>query len=169
MIWTAPNRECQLPILHYRAHDYGRSLVSRAIDWPKRNATLKLAIDQAINRTASLTHYFWSGRVLPAQSENDSVKDLALTIAQAKGGTTLEGTLNGVRMPRFDGGDPDAVDIWQYASTTYTTKSRGEVFVVKGESLRSGNVWEVFVSQLNSHSNVIEPDSNASCCRSTRN
>ena len=51
-------------------------------------------------------------------------------------------------MPKFDGSDPDAGDIWQYASNTYSSKSRGEVFVVKGESLRSGNVWEVFISRI---------------------
>jgi len=54
--------------------------------------------------------------------------------------------MDDVPMPDYAGGDPDAEDIWQYASDAYAAESRGDVFVVKGESLRPGNVWEVYVS-----------------------
>ncbi|KZV88005.1 hypothetical protein EXIGLDRAFT_723109, partial [Exidia glandulosa HHB12029] len=46
-------------------------------------------------------------------------------------------------MPDFTdaGGD----DIWQYASDVYASMTKGDAYFAKGESLRPGNVWEVYV------------------------
>ncbi|EJD47038.1 hypothetical protein AURDEDRAFT_184229 [Auricularia subglabra TFB-10046 SS5] len=112
--------------------------------WSKTHPGMKEAIDAAVARTAGKTHYFWSGRVLPATSHEDGVMDRAMDIAKSKGGTTLELTLDGVNMPVPRGPDPDGKTIWQYASDEYAAASRGDVYFVKGESLRSGNVWEVY-------------------------
>ncbi|EJD43954.1 hypothetical protein AURDEDRAFT_167008 [Auricularia subglabra TFB-10046 SS5] len=112
--------------------------------WSATHPGMKEAIDAAVAKTAGKTHYFWSGRVLPATSHEDGVMDRAMDIAKSKGGTTLELTLDGVDMPVPRGPDPDGKTIWQYASDEYAAASRGDVYFVKGESLRSGNVWEVY-------------------------
>jgi len=123
-------------------------LVRRASDWPTRHPELKATIDRALKKTGARPHFFWSGRVLPATSDDDSVIERGVKLALSKGGTTLEHTIEGVPMPDYDGDDPDAEEIWQYASDAYAAESRGDVYVVLGESLRPGNVWEVFVSRI---------------------
>ncbi|EJD51691.1 hypothetical protein AURDEDRAFT_159428 [Auricularia subglabra TFB-10046 SS5] len=112
--------------------------------WMTKNPQLKAQIDAAVSKTASKPHFFWSGRTLPATSDDDSVLPRAIQTAKARGGTTLELTVESVPMPDFDGADPDVDEIWQYASDEYANASRGDVYFIKGESLRSGNVWEVY-------------------------
>lgn len=112
--------------------------------WMTKNPQLKAQIDAAVAKTASKPHFFWSGRTLPATSDDDSVLPRAIQTAKARGGTTLELTVESVPMPDFDGADPDVDEIWQYASDEYANASRGDVYFIKGESLRSGNVWEVY-------------------------
>lgn len=131
------------------AHSF---ITRRAEDssWSATHPGLKQAIDAAVARTASKPHYFWSGRIAPlaartleSRAHADSVIYRAMDIAKARGGTTLELTMEKVDMPTYTGGDPDRKEIWQYASDEYASASRGDAYFVKGESLRSGNVWEV--------------------------
>ncbi|KAH7097967.1 hypothetical protein BKA62DRAFT_714676 [Auriculariales sp. MPI-PUGE-AT-0066] len=105
--------------LHAR-HADSRLMARAATAWDATHPGLKASIDAAVARTAAKPHYFWSGRVMPALSEDDSVMPMAQKIATARGGTTLEQTV-AVRSP-----------------------ASNAVFFVKGESLRPGNVWESY-------------------------
>ncbi|KZV86005.1 hypothetical protein EXIGLDRAFT_232665 [Exidia glandulosa HHB12029] len=118
----------------------------RAESWSATHPGLQEQIDSAVRTTSSKIHFFWSGRMLPALSEDDSVMLPTQKLAQQRGGTTLELTTKLVVMPSWGGGDKDAKAIWQYASDMYAAASKGDTYFVKGESLRGGNVWEVHVS-----------------------
>lgn len=119
---------------------YG-ALRRRAEDWEATHPGLRQDIDAANARTAAIPHYFWTGRIGP----NDlSVMDRAMQIATKRGGTTLEGTMAKVALPTFAGNDPDAEEMWQYASENYAAAARGDVYVIKGENLRRGNVWDTY-------------------------
>ncbi|KZV88455.1 hypothetical protein EXIGLDRAFT_722693, partial [Exidia glandulosa HHB12029] len=133
---------------HGNETQHVEQLSRRAESWSATHPGLKEHIDGAVRRTAGKVHYFWSGRTLPAHTNNDSVLLTAQKIAKQRGGTTLELTTEGVPMPDYGGNDPDAEVIWQYASDMYASASSGDTYVVKGESLRGGNVWEVYVSSF---------------------
>ncbi|EJD43995.1 hypothetical protein AURDEDRAFT_167046 [Auricularia subglabra TFB-10046 SS5] len=130
-----PRRNATDPTVSRRAED---------TSWSATHPGLKEAIDTAIAKTAGRSHFFWSGRVLPALTNDDSVMPRAIAMAKQRGGTTLELTIEAVAMPEFGGGDPDREEIWQYASDEYANSARGDVYIVKGETLRPGNVWEVY-------------------------
>jgi hypothetical protein len=84
--------------------------------------------------------FFWSGRT----SKGKDVTDMALEIAQGKGGNTLEGMLAkyNIDMPTWDASNPAVVKIWEDVSALYATQVSGEVRAVLGKNLRSGNIWE---------------------------
>ncbi|KZV99526.1 hypothetical protein EXIGLDRAFT_831464 [Exidia glandulosa HHB12029] len=126
------------------AHATAGQVHRRAERWSASHPGLQAQIDDAVAATATKPHYFWSGRYLPARSEADTVMHSAQTIAEARHGTTLELTVGHVPLPPFLGTDPDRSDIWQYASDAYAAASKGDAYFVKGESLRAGNVWDVF-------------------------
>ncbi|EJD43984.1 hypothetical protein AURDEDRAFT_167037 [Auricularia subglabra TFB-10046 SS5] len=136
------------------AHDnrtHGMFLTRRAGEpaWSATHPGLKATIDAAVAKTAPKPHFFWSGRIAPlgalaARAHADSVMPRAMALAKQRGGTTLELTIDSLPLPDYKGGDPDREEIWQYASDEYANAARGEVFFVKGESLRPGNVWEVY-------------------------
>ncbi|EJD46581.1 hypothetical protein AURDEDRAFT_113655 [Auricularia subglabra TFB-10046 SS5] len=132
---SRPRNITESPFLSRRAEDTA---------WSATHPGLKAAIDGAVRKTAAKPHYFWSGRILPATSNADGVMSHAIQIAKARGGTTLELTMEGVPMPEYGGDDPDTEEIWQYSSDEYAHSAKGDVFFVKGESLRAGNVWEVY-------------------------
>ena len=97
--------------------------------------------------------YFWSGRT----SNGNGVKDMALEIAQGKGGTTLEGLLEkfNVIMPEWDNNNPLVVKLWEDVSGLYANQVSGEVRAVLGKNLRSGNIWEtVELPRLKQNINV---------------
>ncbi|KAH7104590.1 hypothetical protein BKA62DRAFT_767650 [Auriculariales sp. MPI-PUGE-AT-0066] len=79
--------------LHARHAD--RLMARAATAWDATHPGLKASIDAAVARTAAKPHYFWSGRVMPALSEDDSVMPMAQKIAAVRGGTTLEQTVAG--------------------------------------------------------------------------
>ncbi|KZV93085.1 hypothetical protein EXIGLDRAFT_717619 [Exidia glandulosa HHB12029] len=124
---------------------HAEQLRRRAEAWSATHPGLQDAIDAAVRASAGKTHYFWSGRTLPALSDDDWVFEPAQKIAKQRGGTTLEITLDDghVDMPIPRGPDKDAKTIWQYASDAYAGASKGDVYFLKGEVLRGGSVWEV--------------------------
>ncbi|KAH7105276.1 hypothetical protein BKA62DRAFT_741283 [Auriculariales sp. MPI-PUGE-AT-0066] len=93
------------------------------LDWEATHPGLKAKIDQAVARTASKSHYFWTGWYEPAAIPDNSAMNHAV-------GTTLDQTVQSVSMPGWDN-DTDAEDIWNYASDL-------------GEIVRGGNVWVAF-------------------------
>ena len=90
-------------------------------------------------RTENNQAFFWSGRY-----NGDGVKNLAREIAEAKGGTTLEGLLDNLKieMPDWNVNDPHSIKLWEDVSEEYAKQAKGEVKAVLGNSLRDGNVWE---------------------------
>ncbi|WKS95937.1 hypothetical protein [Riemerella columbina] len=97
--------------------------------------------------------FFWSGRT----SKGDGVMDMALEIAQSKGGNTLEGLLAkyNIDMPIWDASNPVTVKIWEDVSALYATQVSGEVRAVLGKNLRPGNIWEtVELPRLKQNPNV---------------
>lgn len=97
--------------------------------------------------------FFWSGRM----SNNQGVMDIALDIAQSKGGNTLEGMLAkyNIEMPIWDANNPASVKAWEDVSALYATQVSGEVRAVLGKSLRPGNIWEtVELPRLKQNPNV---------------
>ncbi len=82
---------------------------------------------------------FWTGRV-----NGESVEQTAGVIAREAGGTTLEMRLadRGIEMPAFDDRTPDAMRAWEEASRYYAEGASGTAYVVMGQELRDGNVWE---------------------------
>lgn len=83
--------------------------------------------------------FFWSGK-----TNGTGGQDVALNIARAKGGITLEGLIakNKITMPEWDINNPKAIKAWEDVSATYAEQVSGEVRAVIGENLRPGNVWE---------------------------
>ncbi|KAF7359595.1 SGNH hydrolase [Mycena venus] len=110
---------------------------SRTID-----PVLKPKIDAAVAATAHLPHYFWTGLLPPFRPRIDSVEPRALDIALRMGGTTLEETVAGIGMPDFEVRDQDSVDTWVYASDAYSNATQGVAFVIRGEQVRDGNVFD---------------------------
>ncbi|KAH7094190.1 hypothetical protein BKA62DRAFT_42626 [Auriculariales sp. MPI-PUGE-AT-0066] len=123
---------------------HGERLARRAPAWDATHPGLKAKIDAAVIRTGSKVHYFWTGLLLPALSANDSVMNPTFTYATARGGTTLEQTMDGVPLPDWASNDADAEDIWNYASDEYAHAAKNDVYVVRGDVVRGGNVWDAF-------------------------
>lgn len=97
--------------------------------------------------------FFWSGRT----SKGEGVMNMALEIAQSKGGNTLEGMLAkyNIQMPVWDAKNPVSVKIWEDVSSLYATQVSGEVRVVLGKKLRPDNIWEnIELPRLKSNKNV---------------
>ncbi len=113
-------------------------------------------------KTEPNTAFFWSGK-----SNGVGGAEKALEIAQAKGGTTLEGMIDskGIKMPEWDINDPLSIKAWQDISGEYAKQVSGEVRAVVGNSLRTGNIWEnVELPRLMENPNVtkitiIDPES----------
>lgn len=104
-------------------------------------------------KTDANKSFFWSGRT----SNGVGVMDLASDLAQAKGGTTLEGLLEKYKilMPEFNDKIPSIVKLWEDVSALYANQVVGEVRAVLGKNLRSGNIWEtVELTRLKQNSNV---------------
>ncbi|WBX98254.1 hypothetical protein [Chryseobacterium gambrini] len=83
--------------------------------------------------------FFWSGR-----TKGIGGQDIALEIAESKGGTTLEGLIdkNKIKMPSWDPDDLNAIKAWEDVSDAYADQVSGEVRAVVGKDLRPGNIWE---------------------------
>ncbi|MGB4776179.1 MAG: hypothetical protein WBP45_13470, partial [Daejeonella sp.] len=86
---------------------------------------IKLLLKTDVNKA-----FFWSGRT----SNGVGVMDMALEIAQGKGGTTLEGILEKykITMPEFNDNIPSVVKLWEDVSALYATQVSGEVRAVLG-------------------------------------
>ncbi len=108
--------------------------------------------------------YFWSGRT----SKGEGVMDMALSIAQMKGGSTLEGLLDKYKilMPEWNANIPSVVKLWEDVSALFANQVSGEVRAVLGKNLRPGNIWEtVELPRLKKNPNVnkiytIDPETN---------
>lgn len=109
---------------------------------------IKLLLKTDVNKA-----FFWSGRT----SNGVGVMDMASDIAQAKGGSTLEGLLEKYKivMPEFNDKIPSVVKLWEDVSALYANQVIGEVRAVLGKNLRAGNIWEtVELVRLKQNSNV---------------
>jgi hypothetical protein len=97
-------------------------------------ATLRAAL-----RTSENGAYFWTGRV-----NGQSVESDALRIANDSDGTTLEGALaaGDITMPVFSDRTPEAIAAWELASRIFAEQASGDVFVVMGDEIREGNVFQ---------------------------
>ncbi len=99
--------------------------------------------DEATLREALQTDengaYFWTGRV-----NGQSVEADALRIANDSDGTTLEGALaaGDITMPVFSDRTPEAIAAWELASRIFAEQASGDVFVVMGDEIREGNVFQ---------------------------
>jgi hypothetical protein len=94
------------------------------------------------------TAFFWSGR-----TNNVGGQTVALEIARARGGTTLEGIIEdkNIWMPEWK---DDQVP-WELVSAAYAQQVSGEVRAVIGAQLRPGNIWEtVELPRLMANPNV---------------
>ncbi|MBE9468859.1 MAG: hypothetical protein IMY72_11165 [Bacteroidetes bacterium] len=83
--------------------------------------------------------FFWSGI-----TNGIGGKNIALDIAESKGGITLEGLLKkkGLDLPEWDINNPVTVKLWEDVSAQYSKQVTGEVRAVVGKTLREGNIWE---------------------------
>lgn len=108
--------------------------------------------------------YFWSGRT----SKGEGVMNMALNIAQANGGSTLEGLLDKfkIAMPEWNANIPSVVKLWEDVSALFANQVSGEVRAVLGKNLRPGNIWEsIELPRLKKNPNVtkiytIDPETN---------
>lgn len=105
---------------------------------------IKRQLDAVMGQTASLKHFFWTGRMLPATQDSDSVMDPAGRMAKSMGGTTLEETIKNVPMPTFAQRDPDSIATWEYASEQFASYAKGDAYLVHGDTTRPDNVWVTF-------------------------
>ncbi|KAH7099863.1 hypothetical protein BKA62DRAFT_273142 [Auriculariales sp. MPI-PUGE-AT-0066] len=135
------------PTVLHASHEYRRMRRATAFGWEATHQGLRQKIDRAVAATASKPHYFWTGFYKPGPTATNtsanSVMNHAFDVAIRKGGTTLEQTVEKVGMPGW-GQDADTEDIWNYASDAYAFASKGDVYVVRGEIVRGGNVWVAF-------------------------
>lgn len=83
--------------------------------------------------------FFWSGK-----TDGIGGAEIALQIAQERGGTTLEGLIEAhqIQMPLWDINNPSSIKVWEDVSAEYARQVSGEVFAVVGTQLREGNIWE---------------------------
>lgn len=79
---------------------------------------------------------FWSGL-------GEKGAEIAQTIAEQRGCTTLEKTLaeKSVDLPEFDPTDTRTVEAWRTVSKTYAQKASGDVRVVLGDSIRADSTF----------------------------
>jgi hypothetical protein len=89
--------------------------------------------------TAPNKAYFWTGR-----NSGISVEQYAAQVASNAGGVTLELALKRAHltMPAWNVNDNASMALWKLASVDFAEQAFGEVHVVKGWEIRSGNVWE---------------------------
>ncbi|MFF1823620.1 FG-GAP-like repeat-containing protein [Kribbella sp. NPDC058245] len=85
-------------------------------------------------RTGPNKAFFWTG----------GIETQAGAIASVRGGSTLEMLLDNAHlvMPRLKPRTQPAVDAWDYASRSMARSASGSSYVVKGDTVRPGNVWE---------------------------
>lgn len=104
-------------------------------------------------RTKENGAFFWSGRT----SKGEGVMNIALEIAQKKGGNTLEGMLGqyNIEMPIWNATVPSSVKIWEDVSALYASQVSGEVRAILGQKLRIDNIWEkIELPRLKKNPNV---------------
>jgi len=103
--------------------------------------------------TAENQAYFWSGK---NSGITESMEKRAISIAEPKGGKTLERILKerGTRLPSWNPNDPVIVQFFESVSREYAAGASGTVHAVIGE-LRPGSIWEtVELPTLIANSNV---------------
>jgi hypothetical protein len=103
-------------------------------------------------KTKANEAFFWSGR-----TKGVGGQDIAMEIAESRGGITLEGLINKnkIEMPTWSPDDLDVVKAWEDVSDAYANQVSGEVMAVVGKELRAGNIWEnIELPRLKSKINV---------------
>lgn len=96
--------------------------------------------------------FFWSGRTNGIGGE-----EIALDIAKAKNGITLEGLIkkNNIAVPIWNPFDKKIMKIWSLISKRYAEQVSGEIRAVIGSRLRENNIWEAYeLPALKANSNV---------------
>jgi hypothetical protein len=85
------------------------------------------------------TVFCWSG-----ETNGIGGADVALEIAEANGGVTLESLMENrnIILPLYNAGDPQNLKVWTDVSREYAKQASGEVKAVVGQSLGSSNIWE---------------------------
>ena len=94
--------------------------------------------------------YFWSGL-------GETGAETTASIAKKNGGVTLETIIEGqgIKMPKFDIKNPNAVEAWQEASAVYAKQVSGEVRAVISSNLRPTSIWNtVELPALKTNPNV---------------
>jgi lysophospholipase L1-like esterase len=121
-----------LPAAHAAEAPYPHACEPDSPVWPgciPTESTMTNATRTGLNKA-----FFWTG----------GVETQAGAIASVRGGATLEMLLAdaNVVMPRLKPRTQLAIDAWDHASRAMARSASGSSYVVKGDTVRPGNVWE---------------------------
>lgn len=120
-----------------------RNLIRNSID-----DLVRLSAGRVATKTDQA--FFWSGL-------GGGGADVALKLAQARGGVTLEKLIadRGIKMPSWDPTNPASIDAWKAISQEYAAGASGTVRAILGKNIGAGSIWQtVELPALLRNSNV---------------
>jgi hypothetical protein len=105
---------------------------SNPSDWPSDSKMTSLFVGP---KDGSV---FWSGR----DSKGGEILHFAVDFAKKKGGSTLDMIIRKEGLVVAAGGTKEGSAFWDKASGVFAKNAKGVVYVVMGDQMRQGNVWE---------------------------